>query len=255
MGAYKLKTHQGKKYIITGANRGIGWATAQVLASQGADLILTARTPSVEWESECTVLSGRTGCEIASTSLDLDSAESIKDFVAFVKQSGKIDGLVNNAGVTYNALFQMSQLSRTREIFETNFFGLFELTQSIVRLLARGRSGSIVNISSSAAFEGNRGRSVYGATKAAVITLTKSMARELAPLGIRVNAVAPGMTATDMVSESMSEDVIEMVASSTALKRMGKPSEIAEAVSFLLSEKSSYISGIVLRVDGGLSST
>lgn len=250
-----VKTHQGKKYLITGANRGIGWATAQVLASQGADLILTSRTTSSDWQSQCHELSTQTGSQVTITILDLNSSESIKNLVGFVKQSGKIDGIVNNAGITYNALFQMSQLSSTRDIFETNFFGLFELTQSIVRLLARNKSGSIVNISSSAAFEGNRGRSAYGASKAAVITLTKSMARELAPLGIRVNAVAPGMTETDMVAESMSEEVIEVVASSTALRRMGKPTEIAEAISFLLSEKASYVSGVVLKVDGGLSST
>lgn len=247
--------HQHKKFLVTGANRGIGWATAKVLAAQGADLILTARNPTKNWEIECSLLSKETGTSITTAELDLNSSTSIKSLVAFVKHSGNIDGLVNNAGITYNSLFQMSQLASAREIFDTNFFGLFELSQSIVRLLARGRSGSIVNISSSAAFEGNRGRSVYGASKAAVITLTKSMARELAPLGIRVNAIAPGMTETDMVAESMSEEVIDSVASSTALKRMGKPIEIAEAISFLLSDDASYVSGVVVKVDGGLKST
>jgi 3-oxoacyl-[acyl-carrier protein] reductase len=162
-----------------------------------------------------------------------------------------LSGLVNNAGVTYNALFQMSSAESAREVFETNFFGLLTLTQGCVRLMARGKVGSIVNVSSSAAIDSDQGRSVYGASKAAVITLTKSTARELGPLGIRVNAVAPGITETSMLS-SMSKEVIDSVAEATDLGRRGQPSEIAEAICFLVSPLASYVNGQVLRVDGGM---
>lgn len=249
------RIHENKWYLVTGGNRGIGWATAQVLAREGANLILTSRVPSEIWLDRCESLAERSNVRIVPLTLDLESSESIKNLIVDAKNIAQIDGLVNNAGITYNALFQMSQQEEMERIFRTNFFGLVQLTQGIVRLMARKRAGSIVNMSSSAAFEGNRGRSIYGASKAAVVTLTKSMARELGPLGIRVNAVAPGITSTDMVTESMTEEVIQQVTEATLLGRIGRPEEIAESVSFLLSDASSYISGIVLKVDGGLKST
>jgi 3-oxoacyl-[acyl-carrier protein] reductase len=145
----------------------------------------------------------------------------------------------------------MSDLATAHDVFETNFFGLFSLMQGCVRLMARQRTGSIVNVASTAAIDGNPGKSVYGGSKAAVITLTKSSARELGPLGIRVNAVAPGVTETDMLS-SMSEDVIAEAEMSTDIGRRGQPHEIAEAICFLISPLSSYVNGQVLRVDGGM---
>ena len=169
-------------------------------------------------------------------------------------QSAKIsvDVLVNNAGITYNALFQMTSIEKMREVFEVNFFSQVALTQYIVRLMVRQKSGSVINVSSSAAIDANPGRSAYGASKAAVICMTRAMAHELAEHQIRVNAIAPGVTDTDMVEASMSRETIDAAVQQTRLKRMGKPSEIADAAVFLASDLSSYMTGEVLRVDGGL---
>jgi 3-oxoacyl-[acyl-carrier protein] reductase len=146
----------------------------------------------------------------------------------------------------------MTTMDRLREVFEVNFFSQFLFSQYIVKLMIRQKGGSIVYISSSAAIDANSGRSAYGASKAALICLTKVMAAELAEHGIRVNAIAPGITETDMVAQSMSQDIIDETVAHTMLKRMGRPVDIANTALFLASDLSSYITGQVIRTDGGL---
>ena len=163
-----------------------------------------------------------------------------------------VDVLVNNAGITYNSLFQMTSIDRMRSVFDVNFFAQAAFTQYIVRMMVRQNSGVIVNISSTAALDANPGRAAYGASKAALICLTRVMAHELADHNIRVNAIAPGLTDTDMVKASMSNEMIDAAVQQTRLKRIGQPSEISAAAVFLASDLSSYITGEVLRVDGGL---
>jgi 3-oxoacyl-[acyl-carrier protein] reductase len=171
--------------------------------------------------------------------------------MAIRSEKRTIDALVNNAGITYNALFQMSTQENLRQQFEVNFFSMFIFTQYISKLMVREKKGSIINISSTAAFDGNQGKSVYGATKAAVVAMTKSISSELGEQGIRANCIAPGITETEMLS-TMPEDVVQQAKETADLRRGGNPSEIATTAVFLASDKSSYITGQTIRVDGGL---
>jgi 3-oxoacyl-[acyl-carrier protein] reductase len=222
------------------------------LAANGAHVLAGSRATTTEFSSRLDSLASTYEVPVSHLPLDVTDPESIKQALSSIRRNDRpLWGLVNNAGVTNNALLQMSDLATAHDLFETNFFGLLSLMQGCVRLMARQRTGSIVNVASTAAIDGNPGKSVYGASKAAVITLTKSSARELGPLGIRVNAVAPGVTETDMLS-SMSEEVVAEAEMSTDMGRRGQPHEIAEAICFLLSPLSSYVSGQVLRVDGGM---
>ena len=162
-----------------------------------------------------------------------------------------VDGLVNNAGVTYNALFQMSDMGEVRNQMEVNFFAPYQFTQYIVKMMVRNKKGSIVNIASSAGLDGNSGKSAYGASKAALIAMTKSIAEEFGTTGIRANSIAPGITDTEMLF-TMPDYIVEGVKNSVDLRRVGKPSDIANTAAFLLSDLSSYITGQVIRVDGGM---
>jgi len=146
----------------------------------------------------------------------------------------------------------MTPPDKMKEIFEINYFSQMLLTQYIARIMTRQKSGSIINISSSAAIEGNEGRTAYAASKAAMLSSTKVLARELSTYNIRVNAIAPGLTQTDMMVESTPEDALENTLQRICMKRVGRPEEIANAALFLSSDLSSYMTGQVLRVDGGM---
>jgi 3-oxoacyl-[acyl-carrier protein] reductase len=243
----------GKNTIITGCARGIGRQMLVAFAENGANVWACCRTNTPEFAEFTAQLAVANGVSIIPLAFDITDAAKMKEAVKAI-QSAKVsvDVLVNNAGLTYNALFQMTSMERMREVFEVNFFAQMAFTQYIVRLMARQKSGSVINISSSAAIDANPGRSAYGASKAAVICMTRAMAHELAEQNIRANAIAPGITDTNMVEASMSQETIAVTVEQTRLKRMGKPSDIANAAVFLASDLSSYITGEVLRVDGGL---
>jgi 3-oxoacyl-[acyl-carrier protein] reductase len=244
-----------KNAVITGSNRGIGKTMVEVFAENGANIWACSRAPRPEFEEFTVELARKTGVRVTPLYFDMTDQEGMKRAVKdIMAEKVPVDILVNNAGVTFNSLFQMTTLDKMREVFDINYFSVAALTQYMVKLMMRHKSGSIVNISSTAALDGNPGRSTYGASKAALLCLTKSLARELAESGIRVNAIAPGITDTDMVGASMSEAVIRDTIAHTKLSRIGKPSEIATAALFLASDLSSYVTGQVLRVDGGLDS-
>ena len=244
---------KGKNAVITGCNRGIGKEIMEQFAFNGSNIWACARKRTEAFENNIQVLSERHQVEITPIYFDLadtnQTSEAAKEILGAKKN---IDVIVNNAGVTYNALFQMTSMKELREVFEINFFSLFLFTQLLIKRMVRQRSGSIINISSSAAMDANQGRSAYGASKAAVLTMTKAISRELADFGIRANIVAPGITETDMVSASMTDEFIKQVIDGVSMKRIGKPSEVAQAVLFLASDMSSYITGQVIRVDGGM---
>lgn len=243
---------ENKNVIITGTNRGIGRAMVEAFANDGANVWAHARKENEVFEKEMQEVSEKYGVEIWPIYFDLKNGQEMKEAVKKIRSAKRsIDALVNNAGITYNALFQMSSEENLREQFEVNFFSMFLFTQYISKLMVRQKHGNIVNIASSAALDGNPGKSVYGATKAAVICMTNSIAEELGEQGIRANCIAPGITETEMLS-TMPEEVVEASKNSADLRRGGKPSEIANTAVFLASDISSYITGQVIRVDGGL---
>ncbi|MGO5115126.1 SDR family NAD(P)-dependent oxidoreductase [Candidatus Avoscillospira sp. LCP25S3_F1] len=249
------KILMGKNCVITGARRGIGRAAVEVFAQNGANVWACARRQDAQFEQEMAQLAEESGVWIHPVYFDLADEAATKAAVkTIMSEKIPVDAVVNIAGITYNALFQMTNRSSLEEVMQIDFVAPYFFTQSMVKLLQRNpsKNTSIVNISSSAALDANSGRSAYGASKAALLCATKAMAEELGAVGIRANSIAPGITDTDMVGESMTPAVIEETVAQTALHRMGRPEEIAHAAAFLASDLSSYVTGQVLRVDGGM---
>lgn len=241
---------EGKTCIVTGAGGDIGSEICRVFAKEGAEKIFAAehREGSVEaWKSR---QEGPFDC-IEPYTLEITEEAGIKQFVQQIrKQKRKIDVLVNVAGIEYNENIGMISYPHMRQMFETNVFGLIEMTQYAARLMMRQNSGSILNIASVVGVYGNPGQSVYSATKGAVISFTRSAAKELAAYGIRVNAVAPGLTETRMIKETDPEK-LEKRLERISLNRMAKPEDVADMAAFLCSERAEYITGQVIGVDGG----
>lgn len=244
----------GKNAVITGGNRGIGKAIAETFAGHGANLWLCVRNPDDEsFQNFVQTLTEQHGIWAESIALDLHDEASVTDAAKTItRKKEPIDILVNNAGIIDTALFAMTPIKKMRSLFEVNFFAQMEFTQRLVRAMIKQKSGSIINLSSSAAIEGNEGRLSYAASKSAMLTAGKVMSRELGPHNIRVNTIAPGLTDTDMMRGSHPNEVIENTLQRIPLRRVASPEEIANAALFLGSDLASYITGHVLSVDGGM---
>ena len=233
---------KNKVCIITGAAQGIGKAIAQRFAEDGAVVYACDRQ-----EFDC--------CDehIHPLVFDITDAAAAKTAMMQVfKNEGKIDVLVNNAGVVFNRRIGMITREETERMFRVNVIAVLEMIQLVSRLMARNGGGSIVNIASVTAVLGSPGQVAYSATKGAIIAMTKSAAKELAPQGIRVNAVAPGIVKTERFAELYEADgqKIDERISRIALGRLGTPEDVANACAFLASERAAYISGHILGVDG-----
>lgn len=247
-----------KTAVITGCNRGIGKAILENFARNGADVFAVVRKESEEFSCFIDELKKEYSVSIIPIYIELSDEESIREgakaILGYKDENGqkkKIDILVNNAGMS-NPLspFAMTKMDTIRNAFDINLFGPMLLTQLLARGMMRIKSGSIVFISSSAAYDGGANIE-YSASKAAIIGEVKRLAVEYGPYNVRVNAVAPGLTATDM-GNSMSEEDEKIALSMNIMKRKGEPREIADTVAFLGSDMSSFITAQVLRVDGGL---
>ena len=244
---------ENKNAVITGCNRGIGKEIVRVFAENGSNIWACVRKENETFTEYINDLERKHSVRINTVYFDLSDEKQIKAGVQTIKEvKENIDILVNNAGAIFTALFQMTSMQKLKEMFEINYFSQMLLTQYISRIMIRQKFGSIVNISSSAAIDGNEGRTGYASAKAAMIASTKILSKELAPYNIRVNAIVPGLTQTEMMESSTPDDALEQTLNQICMKRVGQPEEIAKSVLFLASNLSSYITGQTLRVDGGL---
>lgn len=242
----------GKNIIVTGTNRGIGSSIVEECARQGANVWACARIQEDGFEKRLADLSDSYNVECLPVYFDVSDENAVKEAIKEIRSYKRpVDGLVNNAGIIAKpSSFTMTNIDTMRHVMDVNFFAVALLTQFVVRLMQRNGSGSIVNMASIAALDGSPGQFEYAASKGAIIGATKELAAELGESGIRVNAVAPGVIKTDM-GMAMSEELMNATLARTALHRLGTTEEIASLVSFLLSDGASYMTGEVIRVDGG----
>lgn len=242
---------EGKVALVTGASRGIGKAIALMLAENGADIAVNfaGSTAAAEAVADEIEKMGRKAILVQGDVSKADVCAEIVDKV--VSELGHIDILVNNAGITRDTLLLRMKEEDWDAVLNTNLKGVFNCTKAAVKYMAKQRSGSIVNISSVVALMGNAGQANYAAAKAGILGFTRSVAKEMAARGIRVNAVTPGFIKTDMTSV-LSEKVVAAMEASIPLARLGEPEDIAKAVLFLVSDNAAYITGQTLHVDGGM---
>ena len=247
---YLLK---GKTAVVTGCNRGIGKSILEKFAENGATCIACVRKPNAQFADYCKSLSKKNSVRIDVISFDLSSNDEISSGIKKIFNITKqIDVLVNNAGILFNALFQMTSEKKLKEIFQVNFFSHFLLTQLISREMVKNKKGNILFISSTSAERNDYGRFGYSSTKAAISSGARILAKELGNFKIRVNAICPGITETDMTKLNTKENFLKEEISRISLKRIGKPNEIANVAVFLASDLSSYITGQNIVVDGGV---
>lgn len=240
-----------KSVLITGANRGIGRAIAEAFAQAGADLIVHSRCQTAAFAEDMLALAARYMVAVEHVVFDMTDIPAMKAAINVALPPGrKIDVLVNNAGIAHGGFFQMTPVSVVRSVFDVNFFAQLELTQLMVRRMSRQKAGAIVNIGSIAGLDLAAGNVAYGVSKAALMAFTQTLAAEVGPMGVRVNAVAPGLVDTEMATHMEKKAGTEMIQNS-AMKRLATVEEIAQVVLFLASDAASFVNGQVIPVNGG----
>ncbi|WP_422080303.1 3-oxoacyl-[acyl-carrier-protein] reductase [Ulvibacterium sp.] len=246
-----MKLLEGKKVIITGASRGIGTGIARIFAEHGADVAFTyssSEAPALALEKELK----EKGVKAKAYKSNAASFQESEALVAQVLEDfGGIDVLINNAGITKDNLLMRMGEADFDDVIEINLKSVFNMTKAVQRTLLKQREGSIINMSSVVGITGNAGQANYAASKAGIIGFTKSIALELGSRNIRCNAIAPGFIETEM-TEKLDEKVVQAWREGIPLKRGGTPEDIANACLFLASDMSSYITGQVLNVNGGM---
>lgn len=240
-----------KVAIVTGGTRGIGRAIALKLADHGANIVINYRNSDKEAEELKSILEGK-GVKVLTVKCDISNFEDSKNLMDKCKEVfGKIDILVNNAGITKDTLIMRMKEEDFDNVIDVNLKGTFNCAKHASAIMLKQRFGKIINMTSVVGIAGNAGQVNYAASKAGVIGLTKSLAKELGSRGITVNAVAPGFINTDMTA-SLSEKVKEEASKNIPLKRLGDPEDVANLVGFLASDAANYITGQIINVDGGM---
>ncbi len=246
-----MKRLEGKTALITGAARGIGFEIAAAFAAEGA-LVAIADLSGPDCETAAADITAKTAAKAVGIGMDVSKeADCERAVEEAVKVFGKLDILINNAGITRDNLVLRMKESDFDAVINVNLKGAFLMCKAASKLMLKARAGSIINISSVVGQTGQAGQANYSASKAGLIGLTMSCAREFAPRGVRVNAVAPGFIRTRM-TENLKEEAKARVEALIPLGRIGEPSEVAKAALFLAGEESAYITGQVLAVNGGL---
>lgn len=249
---YKGAIRKTMNAIVTGARIGIGRATVEKMATMGINIWACASKPNDEFEKDMEQLAEKNNVWIKPIYFNLENEEEVKQTIKnIIQEKQSIDILVNNAGMPHGALLQMTSMKDLKKVFEINFFSQILIMQMISKVMMRQKKGSIINMASVAGLDGDAGYTAYGSSKAALAFATKVASSELAPHGVRVNAIAPGLIETKMGME-MDDSYKSMMVDGADLKRMGKPEEIANTIAFLASDEASFITGQVIRVDGGL---
>ena len=244
---------EGKVALITGSSRGIGYAIAKLFLEEKAKVVICGSkldsalkacdTFSNEWYAD----------NVMPLELNVSKPDTFNSVINnVIDKWGKIDILVNNAGITSNVPFTHSTSEEFMEMFKINFFGVVDLTREVVKHMKENGGGSIINTSSMVGINGGRGQAAYASSKSAINGLTISLAKELGGYNIRVNAVAPGVVGTDMMRDSVNDDMKKMLIGMTPLRKMASPEDLAGAYLYLASDRASFTTGTIIKVDGGL---
>lgn len=241
---------ENKVAIVTGGSRGIGYATVEAFLNEGASVILCGSRPETAEKAVSQLKEQNPDAAVEGISPSLQSYDDVKAaFDEIARKYGRIDILVNNAGISESTPFSSYTEELFDKVIDLNVKGLYNCTRAVIDHMTAQKSGVILNTSSMVSISGQPGGVAYPTSKFAANGFTLSLARELGPLGIRVNAVAPGITYTDMM-RAVPKEVIEPLIAKIPLRRLGQPEDIANAFVFLASEKASYITGAILNVDG-----
>ncbi len=245
-----LKNHTA---MITGSSGGIGSKTIEIFSKNNANIIACSRKLDKNFDIFCRDLEKKYQNKIFNYYFDVLNEKEFKASLEKINLNHQnIDILVNAAGEVSNDLFQMTTNDKFKQIFEVNYFSQIKIIQSVLKKMIKNKRGSIINISSSSAFEFNIGRSAYSSAKSAIIALSNVLSREVGRFNIRVNTISPGLTNTKMLNNSSTKEVINQKIKEISLKRIAEPEEIAKTILFLASDQSSYITGEVIKIDGGL---
>ena len=237
--------------IITGSNRGIGKSLVVAFASAGYNVWACARKATSEYETWLKEAAERYHVWIKPVYFELTDTDALNAGIQHIIDEGEsIDVLINNAGISTVGLLSISKVDDIERLFDVNFFAMLRIIQKVSKRMARQRKGAIINMGSNAGIAPQPGKIAYGSSKAAVMIMTRCLAKELGPIGIRVNAIAPGPIETEMIHQ-YKDEVLNRLTSESALKRLGTTEEIANVALFLASEQASYINGEIIKVDGG----